>query len=226
LFDSWEWARADFEYQRALALDPKFANAHHWYGLSLSFIGRHQQALAHLNRAVELDPVNLKYSINLGLGYLYARQYEGALDQLNETLRMDPTFFITYEYLGELYRATGDYKMWLQSWGKKAALNKNSYRLRSVGELSRAYAAGGYRATVRHIIEIEKQQLPWKYVDPAELGYESAALGNRHEALRWLEKAGQERSRSLQTIQIEPSMDAFRSDPRYIALLRRMGLAG
>jgi len=88
------------------------------------------------------------------------------------------------------------------------------------------YAAGGYRATVRRIIEIEKQQLPWKYVDPAELVYEYAVLGDRDEAFRWLEKAYQERSRSLQTMQIEPSMDALRSDSRYLNLLRRMGLAG
>jgi lipopolysaccharide biosynthesis regulator YciM len=136
---------------------------------------------------------------------------------------MDPNFFVTYEYLGVLYRATGKYELWLQSWGKKAALNKNSYRLRSIEQLSRAYAAGGYLAAVRHIIEVEKQELPWTYIDPAELAYEYAALGNKDEAFLWLKKASQERSRSLQTIRIEPSMDALRSDPRYIDLLRRMG---
>jgi DNA-binding winged helix-turn-helix (wHTH) protein/TolB-like protein/Tfp pilus assembly protein PilF len=223
-FDSWEWANAEREFQRALELDPKFANAHHWYGLGLSFIGRHQEALVHLERAVELDPLNLKYNANLGQGYINARQYDRALDQLNKTLQMDPKFFMTYEYLAQLYRATGKYDLWLQSWGKKAALNRNVYRLSSVEQLSRAYAAGGYPAAVRRIIEVEKQELPWRYIDPAELGYEYAALGNKDEAFRWLEKACQERSRSLQTILIEPSMDALRSDPRYASLLRRMGL--
>jgi len=137
---------------------------------------------------------------------------------------MDPKFFMTYEYLAQLYRATGKYDLWLQSWGKKAALNRNVYRLSSVEQLSQAYAAGGYPAAVRRIIEVEKQELPWRYIDPAELGYEYAALGNKDEAFRWLEKACQERSRSLQPILIEPSMDALRSDPRYASLLRRMGL--
>jgi len=223
-FDNWEWANADQEFQRALELDPKLANAHHWYGVSLSFIGRHQEALGHLQRAVELDPLNLEYNANLGQGYLNARQYDRALDQLNKTLQMNPKFFVTYEYFAELYRATGDYKMWLRSWAKKAALNKNSYRLDSVQQLSRAYSAGGYPAAVRRIIDVEKQELPWTYIDPAELAYEYAALGNKDEAFRWLEKAYQERSRLLQTIQIEPSMDALRSDQRYIGLLRRMGL--
>ena len=223
-FDNWEWANAEREYQRALELDPKFSNAHHWYGLSLSFIGRHQEGIVHLQRAVELDPLNLKYSANLGLGYLYARQYDSALDQLNKTLQIDPNLFITYEYLGLLYRATGKYELWLQSWGKKAALNRNSYRLSSVEELSRAYRTGGYAAAVRRIIEVEKQELPWRYIDPAELAYEYAALGDKGETFRWLEKAYRERSRSLQSIRIEPSMDALRTDVRYIDLLHRMGL--
>jgi DNA-binding winged helix-turn-helix (wHTH) protein/TolB-like protein len=222
-FDNWEWENAEREYQRTLELDPKFSNAHHWYGLSLSFIGRHPQALVHLQRAVELDPLNLKYSANLGLGYLNARQYDRALDQLSKTLQLDPNFFMTYEYLGELYRATGKYELWLQSWAKKAALNKNAYRLSAVEQLSRAYAAAGYPAAVRQIIEVEKQELPWGYIDPAELAYEYAALGNKDEAFRWLKKAYKERSRSLQTVQIEPSMDALRSDPRYVDLLRGMG---
>jgi hypothetical protein len=220
----WQQAPLTPEYQRALELDPQSSNAHHWYGLSLSFIGRHQEALVHLKRAVELDPPNLKYSANLGLAYLYARQYDSALAQLNKTLQMDPNSFITYEYLGQLYRATGKYELWLQSWAKKAALNKNSYRSSSVEQLSRAYRTGGYSAAVRRKIEIEKQALPWRYIDPAELAYEYAALRDDDETFRWLEKAYKERSRSLQTIRVEPSMDALRADVRYVDLLHRMGL--
>jgi lipopolysaccharide biosynthesis regulator YciM len=107
---------------------------------------------------------------------------------------------------------------------KKQRSTRTPYCLSSVKQLSRAYAAGGYPAAVRRIIEVEKQELPWRYVDPAELAYEYAALGNKDEVFRWLEKAYQERSRSLQTIQIEPAMDVLRSDSRYVSLLRRMGL--
>jgi hypothetical protein len=95
---------------------------------------------------------------------------------------------------------------------------------RSVEELSRAYRTGGYAAAVRRIIEVEKQELLWRYIDPAELAYEYAALGDKGETFRWLEKAYRERSRSLQSIRIEPSMDALRTDVRYIDLLHRMGL--
>jgi TolB-like protein/DNA-binding winged helix-turn-helix (wHTH) protein len=225
LFDSWEWGSAEREYQKALELDSKFASAHHWYGLSLSCLGRHREALVHLQRAVELDPLNLKFNADLGYGYVNARYYDLALNQLNHTLQMEPRFFITYEYLAQLYRAMGDHESWLRSWRKKAEL-QNPNRIRFVEKLSGAYAAGGYPAAVRTIIQAEKDQLPWRYVDPAELGYEYAALGDKNEAFRWLERAYQERSRALQSVRIEPSMDALRSDTRYINLLRRLGLGG
>jgi len=76
---------------------------------------------------------------------------------------------MTYEYLAQLYRATGKYELWLESWRKQAALNENTNRIRFVEQLSRAYAAGGYPAAVRRIIEVEKGELPWRYIDPAEL---------------------------------------------------------
>jgi tetratricopeptide (TPR) repeat protein len=223
-WDNWEWANAEREFQRTLELDPKFANGHHWYGLSLSWLGRHQEAIAHLQRAVELDPTNLHYKDNLGEGYQNARQYDRALEQLNTIVAIDPNFAIAYGELGDLYRALGKYDLWLLNWKKKAALNKNPYRVKLVDQLSQAYAAGGYPAAVHCIIELQKQQLPTMYVDPANVAYEYAALGNKDEAFRWLQRAYAERSRALQWIQVERSMDALRSDPRYVDLLRLMGM--
>jgi tetratricopeptide (TPR) repeat protein len=187
-------------------------------------LGRHQEAITHLQRAVELDPTNLHYRDNLGEGYQNARQYDRALEQLNMTVAIDPNFAIGYGELGDLYRALGKYDLWLLNWKKKAALNKNLYRITLVDQLSQAYAAGGYSAAVHQIIQLQKQQLPNMYVDPANIAYEYAALGNNDEAFQWLEKGYAERSRALQWIQVEPSMDGLRSDPRYTDLLRRMGM--
>jgi tetratricopeptide (TPR) repeat protein len=147
-----------------------------------------------------------------------------ALDQLNQTIAIDPKFAIGYGELGDLYRALGKYDLWLLNWKKKQALNKNPYRITLIEQLSRAYAEGGYPAAVRRIIELQKQALPQRYVDPADIAYEYAALGNREEAFRWLDMAYAERSPSLQVIQVAPSMDALRSDARYGNLLRRMGI--
>ena len=157
--DNWEWTSAEREFQRALELDPKFANAHHWYGIYLSWMTRHQEALAHLQRAVELDPLNIKYNDNLGEGYQNARQYDRALDQFKKTIALDPNGDIGYGELGNLYRSMGKYDLWLLNWKKQATLNKNPYRITAAEKVSRAYAAGGYPAAVRQIIELQKQAL-------------------------------------------------------------------
>jgi tetratricopeptide (TPR) repeat protein len=222
--DTWDWNQAEGEFQQALRLDPNFANAHHWYGLYLSWRGQHQEGLAHLERAVELDRTNLKYNDNLAEGYLNAREYDRALVQLNKTVAMYPDSSILYNDLGDLYRAMGKYDLWLESWKKQAVLSRNQYRVAAIEQISRTYRAKGYSAAVRRIIEIKKQRLPHVYVDPADIAYEYAALGNHDKTFEWLEKAYGERSRSLQWIEVQPTMDGIRSDPRYLDLLQRMGI--
>jgi tetratricopeptide (TPR) repeat protein len=223
-WDNWEWSNAEKEFQQTLQLDPNYANAHHWYGMYLSWGRRHEEALSHLQRAVQLDPANLKYNDNLAEGYKNAREYGRALEHLNKTVAMYPESSIIYNDLGDLYRAMGNYGLWLESWKKQAALSNNHYRAALIEQISRAYQVGGYPAAVRRIIEIKKQRLPHVYVDPAEIAYEYAALGNNDETFEWLEKAYSERSRSLQWIEIQPTMDRIRSDPRYLDLIQRLGM--
>jgi tetratricopeptide (TPR) repeat protein len=212
------------KFQQALQLNPNFANAHHWYGIYLSWSGRHEEALSHLRRAVELDPANLKYNDNLAEGYQNAWEYDHALVQLNKTIAMYPDSSILYNDLGDLYRAMGNYDLWLESWRKQAELSTNQNRVALIDQISRAYRAGGYLAAVRRIIQVKQQRLPHVYVDPAEIAYEYAATGNKEATFLWLEKAYREHSRSLQPIQVQPTMNGFRSDPRYLDLLHRMGM--
>jgi len=89
----------------------------------------------------------------------------------------------------------------------------------------RGYSKGGYRAAVSNAIEEQlKQRARGSYVDPSGIAYNYAQLGNKEQTLRWLETAVTERSRGLDTIKIVPELDQFRADPRYRAVLRRMGL--
>jgi TolB-like protein/DNA-binding winged helix-turn-helix (wHTH) protein len=223
-FDKWEWANAEREFQRTLELEPNLANAHNWYGLFLAWSGRPQKALVHLERAVELDPLNPNHSVNLAMGYQYLHQYDRALVQFQKAIEIDPNFAKTYIKLADLYQALGKYDLWLENCKKHAALNNHPYRTHLVEQFSRAYAVGGYPAAVRRLLELQKQQLPQTYLDPAEIAYEYASLGNTQETFWWLDKAYAERSRGLQMIQVEPSMEALRSDSRYKDILRRMGM--
>ena len=82
--------RAEGEFQKALALSPNYADAHHWYGLFLSWEARNQEGLYHLQRAVELEPLNLQYNANLGQGLSNAGQFDEAVAQLKKTIENRP----------------------------------------------------------------------------------------------------------------------------------------
>jgi serine/threonine protein kinase/tetratricopeptide (TPR) repeat protein len=224
VWDNWEWANAEREFQRALELDPKFANAHHWYGLYLSWLGRHQEAITHLQRAVELDPLNLKFNDNLGQGFENARQYERAIEQLNKTIEMDPNYQGTYSDLSNTYRNMGKYDLWLANWKKAAALANDRDDSALAEQTAGVYAERGYQAAVRRLIDLRKELSARRYVDPTAIAYDYAALGDKEDTFRWLEKALPEHARGLQVVRIVSPLDRFRSDPRYADLVRRMGL--
>jgi serine/threonine-protein kinase len=222
--DLWDWAVTETEFKRALDLNPNYANAHNWYGVFLSEVARHDEAIAQLKRAVELDPLNLNYNDNLGQMYREARQYGSGIDQLKKTFEIDPNFASAHYDLSVTYREVGKYDLWLEEWKKAATLADDREDLGTAEEAARMYAKSGYRAAVNRIVELQKKLANRRYVDPASIAYNYAALGDKNQTFYWLEKAYSEKAGRLQLIKIVKPMDPLRSDPRYIDLLKRMGL--
>jgi TolB-like protein/Tfp pilus assembly protein PilF/predicted Ser/Thr protein kinase len=223
-WDMWDWAAAKREFQRTLELNPNLANAHHWYGLFLSWHGIHQEAIAELKRAIELDPLNLRYNANLGQAYGSARQYDLALAQLKITSEIDPGFADTHNQYASVYEAIGKYDLWLEEWKKGAVLNQDKDEVAISDEVARVYARSGFRAAMTRRIELEKQLATRRYVDPTSIAYSYASIGDRDQTFQWLEKAYTEKARGLQVVEIVIPLDPFRSDPRYVELLKKMGL--
>jgi non-specific serine/threonine protein kinase len=89
-WNEWKWKDAEREFKRAIELNPSYADAHHWYGLYLSWLGRGDEAIAEVKRALALDPLNLRFNTNLGQAYWNARQDELAMEQLKKTIELDP----------------------------------------------------------------------------------------------------------------------------------------
>jgi eukaryotic-like serine/threonine-protein kinase len=222
--DLWDWERVEREFKRALEVNPNEVIAHQWYGLYLSSTGRSEEALAHFRRAVELDPLNLTAQTNLATGYENARQYDQALEQFKKTLEIDANYPSTHSNLSQTYWDMGKYDLWLEEWKKAASLANDRDDLALVEEAARAYAKGGYRAALVRDIELRKQQAQRRYVDVGFIAYDYAALGDKDQTFAWLEKAYSEKAGSLGYIKVAKGMDPFRSDPRYLDLLKRMGL--
>ena len=222
--DLWEWNAAEREFRRTLELNPNAGSAHQWYGLYLSGIGRSSEALTQFKKALDSDPLNLTFNTNLATGYRDARQYDVALDEYKKTIEMDPNYASAHDNLATLYRDMGKYDLWLEEWKKAEVLANDREELGIAEEATRAYTKGGFRAAISRIIELRKQLAQRRYVDAGEIGYAYARLGDKDQAFNWLEKAYSEKSESLQFIKVAKPMDPFRSDPRYIDLLKRMGL--
>ena len=220
----WEWDAADREFRHALELDPNNGNAHQWYGLFLSGLGRGQEALAQFKRALELDPLNLTFNTNLATGYANERQYDLALDQYKKTIDMDPNYASAHDNLANAYFDMGKYDLWLEESKKANNLYPDPEQLAIDEEAARVYAKSGSRSTINRVIELLKQLAQRRYVDPGWIAYDYAALGDKDQTFYWLDKAYSAKAESLQNIKIAKPMDPFRSDPRYIDLLKRMGL--
>jgi len=222
--DLWEWDAAEREFRRTLELDPNNGSAHQWYGLYLSGVARREEALAQFKRALEVDPLNLTFNVCLAIGYRDARQYDLALDQFKKTIEIDPNFPGAHDNLGDTYRDMGKYDLWLEQWTKGATLANDREELAIAEEAARVYRKGGFRAATSRIVELRKQLAQRRYVDPGSIAYGYATLGDKDEVFYWFEKAYSEKAQGLQFIKVAKPMDPFRSDPRYIDLLKRMGL--
>jgi len=223
-WDSWDWDAAEREFKRALELNPNYGNAQHWYGLFLSWLARHAEAIPHLRRAVELDPLNLQYNSNLGQVLGAARQYDASVEQLKRTLEIDPNFGQAHLQLSGEYRNMGKYDLWLEEWKKGATLFDDREDLAIAEEVARVYFQSGRKAALAREIELRKQLAKRRYVDPTEIAYRYADVGDKDQAFLWLEKAYAEKARGLQSIKAGRAFEPFHSDPRYIDLLKRMGL--
>ena len=220
----WNWGAAEREFKRALELNPNSANAHKQYSYYLFAVGRNEEGLTEIKRALELDPLNLNYNDNLGMGYVNRGQYDLGVEQYRKLFEIDPNYAAGHINLAFTYRFMGKYDLWLEEWKKGATLAQDPEEIAIADQVAKVYAQSGFRAALVKEIELRKQLATRRYVDPGGIGYLYAALGDKDQAFAWLEKAYADKSVALWSIKNDHAMDALRSDPRYIDLLKRMGL--
>jgi eukaryotic-like serine/threonine-protein kinase len=224
LWSLFDFSAAEAEFKRALELNPNLSHAHHWYGLFLSWETRHSEALTHLRRAVELDPLNLQYQTNLGQVLANAGQYDAAEEQLKKTLEMDPNFAYTHVELRQIYRDQGKLDLAIAEWKKYSALNNDPEEAAIVEDVTGVYAKSGIKAALAREIELRKQLAKRRYQDPSEIAYLYALLGDKEQTFTWLDKARAEKAGGLEPVKIVHALDQWHSDPRYVALLKDLGL--
>ncbi len=224
LWTLFEFSAAEAEFRRTLELNPNLSNAHHWYGLFLSWEARHPEAITHLRRAIGLDPLNLQYQCNLGQVLHNAGQSDAAVEQLKKALDMDPNFNYAHAELRQIYRDTGKYDLAMEEWKKSAAISNDPEEIAIAADSAKVYAKSGIKAAVAREIEMRKELGKRRYQDPAEIAYLYASIGDKEQAFAWLDKARAEKSSGVEPVKIVRALDQWHNDPRYIDLLKQLGL--
>src|SRR5450755_1720277 len=165
LWSLFDFSAAETEFRRALELNPNLGNAHHWFGLFLSWEGRHPEALSHIRRAVELDPLNLQYQCNLGQILANAGQQDAAIEQMKKALEMDPNFSYAHVELRIFYRDEGKYDLAMEEWKKYAALNNDPEEMAIAQDVAGFFAKSGVKAATAREIELRKELGNRRYQD-------------------------------------------------------------
>lgn len=221
LYD-WDWAGARSELQRAVEINPNYAEAHYIYCYHFVHLGQFDEAVAELNRAMELDPLSVEYMAAAADVYKDARQYDRAIEQCRKALEMDRNYGEAYLFLGQAYEYKGVYAEAVAQYEKAAALI--GFTPEIAASLGHACAASGRGDEARKVIGDLKEMSERRYVDPCLIAVIHAGLGEKDEAFGWLEKAYENRSGVLVHAKVEPMFDDLRDDPRFTNLLRRVGL--
>ena len=217
-FRSAESAR---EFDRSIQLDPNYATAHHWYGrLTLVMQGKLDHALVEVKRAYELDPVSPIIHTDVGAVYLMARRYDEAIEQLRGTVQMDPEFYWAHRFLGMALDLKGDTTGALAEFTKAFQLNDDPAGLGFIGH---AQARMGHEKEARARLDQMNDAAKRRYVAPYAFALIHLALGDKDQALDWLEKAAQERGLTyFNFIKVDPFLDPLRSDPRFEAVMQKV----
>jgi DNA-binding winged helix-turn-helix (wHTH) protein/Tfp pilus assembly protein PilF len=215
----WNWKAAEQNFRRAIALDPEYALAHHWYGAFLDSVGRREEAIAEARRAEMLDPLTPLISANLN-AMLQPNSAVDFFERGHRLIEMDPGFWLAHWSIGSIYRSRGQQAMAIEEYERAAELaGRGTYVLTRLGV---AYANAARPADARAVIEELDLLGNRRYVSPFARVPILAALGDHDEAFVWLARAFDERSAQLALIRV--SLSELQADPRFNGFLARVGL--
>jgi TolB-like protein/Tfp pilus assembly protein PilF len=212
-FCDWDWAGSEQEFRRALELDPGSFDAHIYYGTLLMHLGRHDEAIREGQIAVQLDPLSPPSQTFLGRFLYRARRYEEAVPHLKRAVELEPRSIGANFRLGDVYAQLGRYDEAIAAFEKIRELTRDERTFRA--GIARVHALVGRQREARQMISGVKAQ-------PIDVAGVYAALGDKDEAFRILEKAIEERNSLLVVLKEDPPLENLHSDPRWKALLRRM----
>jgi len=217
----WDFAGAEQEYRRAITLNPNHSTGYEWYGHYLSRMGRHDEALARIRQGLSVDPLSPILNINFATFLYFARRYDEAVGQANKTLELEPQFAYAHFLLGLAYRQQGKFNECIAEFKKAGpAFDDDAYVL---GYLGKIYAEGGNKQAALENLRKLRQLSSKGYTSPVAAAMIHFGLREFDRGFAEMEKAYQAHDPYLLYMKVDPAFDPVRSDPRFQALVARIG---
>jgi len=217
----WDWVGSEQEFKRAIQLNPNYATAHQWYGMTLASLGRFSEAEAEVKRARELDPLSPIVNMAVAEVYAWGGRYDDAIAQYKRVLELDPSFGGAYGNLADSYEQKHMYDEAVRVLKQKAILDGDQ---KFAGALEQAYAKSGYPGVLQVGLKDALEERNRNYVNPVGIAETYAQLGDVPRALQWLEKGYEEHASGMQYLAVIDGFDGMRSDPRFRYWLRVLNL--
>jgi serine/threonine protein kinase/tetratricopeptide (TPR) repeat protein len=219
----WDWAAAEREFKRAIALNPKYSDAYCLYSWFLADMGRKDEAVAMGAQAQRSDPLSLIANFAPGSISVFTRQWGRAVEQLRGAIDLDQTYWIDHCFLGRAYEQKGQMAQAIAAFEEALKLDPEHSEIWSA--LGHAYAISGKKGEARKVLDHLTELAARSYVAPYNVAVIYAGLGEKDQTFAWLERAYQDRGYYLPVyLTTDARLDDLRADPRFTSLSRRIGL--
>ena len=218
----WDFDGAEQEHRRAINLNNNSADTHHHYALHLAYTGRFEQAISEIRKAEELDPTDPFINRSVALLFFFARRYDEVIEKSRQVVELDPKWGPGYVWMVRAYEMKGDEQGAFNTYLERA--EAFGYGTDEIANINAAFAKGGLKGLWKREIDKLLEQEKSGYVLQYRFAVFHAQLGEKEQALARLQRAAEDRNVGVAWIKVEPLWDKYRTDPRFIALMRRVGL--
>ena len=219
----WDWEGAERSYQRAIELNPSYAAARHGYALFLAISRRFDESFKHIELAERLDPLSRSVKNGKGWLYLWSQQYDLALRQGQIMIDLEPGFTQVHYFRGIVYTQKGMFNEAIASHERAIAMSGETAR--SLALLAHAYGRAGHSEKAHALIARLVEKTRQDYVQPHDMTIAYLGVGDKEQALKWLERGFEERDELAALARAPFWYVPLQTEPRFQDLLRRLRLS-
>jgi TolB-like protein/DNA-binding winged helix-turn-helix (wHTH) protein/tetratricopeptide (TPR) repeat protein len=218
----YDWNGSFAEFKRAIELDPSYAMAHHWYGYILECRGLFDDALREVHKAQELDPLNLAEQESPAQVLYWSRKYDDCVAQSRKTLQLDPNFFYSHMFMGDCLAQLKRYDEAISEFQETLRITPHNTAV--MARLGYVLGMVGRKREALDLLKQMEQTRQSEYTSAGLQAWIYAGIGDRQHTLESLERDENQRGTTTLFLRDDAKLDLVRSDPRFIALLKKTHL--